>query len=297
LPNLWTQCWKVGLDPDAALPQRVAALRLVVHDREHHAAYGARCQELLSPQSPTEIQLLAVTILSQSLTERTAAHLLANWSSALPPVRAAIVDQLLRERSATLELLDQVEKGSVAQLDLDAVRRDRLLHHRDAAIARRAAQVFQHAVNPQRAVVLERYQAAPTADADVARGQRLFEKHCAVCHTSTPEAAAMGPELKSLSDRSDTNLAAAILDPSRAVEPQYLGYHLELKSGEVVYGLIVGQSGHTLQVRQLDGKTRELPRSAIDVLTSSQRSFMPEGFEAELSPQDLADVIRYVQQL
>jgi putative heme-binding domain-containing protein len=81
------------------------------------------------------------------------------------------------------------------------------------------------------------------------------------------------------------------------VEPRYLGYHVETKSGEVIYGVVVSESGDTLGLRQVDGQVRKLGRDSLEAITSSQRSFMPDGLEAELSSQDLADVMRYVGQL
>ena len=157
--------------------------------------------------------------------------------------------------------------------------------------------MFKTSFDPQRAAVIQRFQAAELAPTVAARGRLLFDKHCASCHVPVDPQPAIAPDLKSLSDRSNPVLLSAILDPSRAVEPKYLSYHLELKSGEVVYGLIVSESGLTLRIRQLDGTVRDLIRDEIETLTSSQRSFMPDGFEVELSPQDVADVIRYIQEM
>ncbi len=160
----------------------------------------------------------------------------------------------------------------------------------------RTQKLFATAVDSNRAAVLARYYEATQRAGDARRGAILFRQHCATCH-APEQGTALGPDLKSISDRSPKTLLVSILDPSRAVEPKYLGYHAELKSGEVLFGLVVGESGNALRIRPLTGPTRELPRTAIEDLVSSRRSFMPEGLESELSPQDVADVIGYVQQL
>jgi len=87
------------------------------------------------------------------------------------------------------------------------------------------------------------------------------------------------------------------MDPSRNVEPKYLSYTVELTSEETLYGLIRAETGNSLIVGQLDGTGRTILRSSVKALKSTDRSLMPEGLEADLSPQDMADLIGYVQAL
>ena len=47
---------------------------------------------------------------------------------------------------------------------------------------------------------------------------------------------------------------------------------------------------------EIDGKEQKLLRTSIKSLTGTNRSLMPDGLEAALSDQDLADVIRFVQE-
>jgi putative heme-binding domain-containing protein len=48
-------------------------------------------------------------------------------------------------------------------------------------------------------------------------------------------------------------------------------------------------------MRGLDGVEREVLRRSIVSLASSQLSFMPEGLEAGMTPQDLADLMAFVR--
>ena len=198
--------------------------------------------------------------------------------------------------AATDAVLQRMADGRIGRLDLDAVQRDQLLHHPHEDIADRAREVFDVDPASDRVSVLTRYQSALHLSGEASRGGALFQKHCATCHAPA-EGTRLGPNLSSITDRTAKTLLLAILDPSRSVEPKYLAYHAELKSGEVLYGLVVGESGNTLRLRPLSGPTRELLRDSIEHLDSSRRSFMPDGLELELTPQDVADVIQYVQRL
>ena len=132
---------------------------------------------------------------------------------------------------------------------------------------------------------------------DGAAGEATFAARCALCHQVGDLGNAIGPDLRSITDRSAEGLLTAIVDPTRNVEPKYLSYTLELDSDETLYGLIRAETGNSLIVGQLDGTERTILRSSVKTLKSTDRSLMPEGLEADLSKQDMADLIRYVQLL
>ena len=57
--------------------------------------------------------------------------------------------------------------------------------------------------------------------------------------------------------------------------------------------------GAPIQYRQVpvaEGKRETSLRRDIEILQASTKSIMPEGLEQELTPQDLADLIRFVQE-
>ena len=65
----------------------------------------------------------------------------------------------------------------------------------------------------------------------------------------------------------------------------------------MVYGILKSETGNTLTFQLLDGSERQLLRANLKTLESAQTSLMPEGLEAGLSDQALADVIAFVQTL
>jgi putative membrane-bound dehydrogenase-like protein len=296
LDGLWHAAWPIVADSSLPAERRGVGLALLRHAIPPTADQQAILLELLRPTSSSELQHAAVTVLLRDDSPQTSMAVLDVWTRIAPSVRSVVVDQLIARPAGAGELLARIEAADIAPLELSASQRDRLLHHRDPTLAERSRAVLRLADNADRAEVVQRYRSAAQLKADTNRGQPLFQKHCASCHLSQ-EGSPIGPQLHALSDRSPHSLLVAILDPSRAVEPKYLSYQVELKSGQVLYGVIVGESGQTVRVQQQDGVVHELLRDNIEQLHSSRRSFMPDGFEAELTTQDLADLIDYVQRL
>ena len=98
-----------------------------------------------------------------------------------------------------------------------------------------------------------------------------------------------------MADKPGDYLLTAILDPNRAVEPRYVAYVAETKVGLVLTGVLAGESGNRLTLVGTDGKTQTVLRADVASLESTGRSAMPEGLEADLKPQALADLIAYLR--
>ena len=104
-----------------------------------------------------------------------------------------------------------------------------------------------------------------------------------------------GPDLRSITDRTKKGLFSSILDPNQTVDASYAGYSVTLAEGSALYGRLLSESSNHLTLRLLDGTDRQLSRAKIKSLNNSGLSLMPEGLEAGMTQQDLADVIRFLQ--
>jgi putative heme-binding domain-containing protein len=86
-----------------------------------------------------------------------------------------------------------------------------------------------------------------------------------------------------------------ILDPNREVRPDYLSYVVETDDGESLVGLVANETSISVTVRQAYGKEDVIPRSRIRRMRSQAQSLMPEGLEAGLSAQGLADLLQFIE--
>jgi putative heme-binding domain-containing protein len=105
----------------------------------------------------------------------------------------------------------------------------------------------------------------------------------------------VGPDLAALTDRSTEALLVALLDPNRAVEAKYVNYTAATTAGLTYTGLVAAETATSVTLVGQEAKLQVVLRSDLDSLTSSGKSLMPEGFEKDISPAEMADVITYVQ--
>ncbi|MFM8359891.1 MAG: PVC-type heme-binding CxxCH protein, partial [Verrucomicrobiota bacterium] len=150
--------------------------------------------------------------------------------------------------------------------------------------------------SPDRAAVLQRYQAALATPGDSPRGQAHFEKLCAGCHRFRGRGTEVGPDLDMAAGKPVEWLAAAILDPNQAVEARYRAWQATLANGETVAGLLAAETANNLVLRQGGGAERLVLRADLKSLEATPQSLMPAGFESALSPSDFADLLAWLRQ-
>lgn len=280
-------------DPEAPLPVRTAAVRLLAR-RGGETSPDRECLiGLLTPQQPPEVQLAAI----ERLAELGAAEPLLRHLSRLGPQRqAAIESALLQHRELTQQLLGAVRAGDVPPASLSAATRSALVNHRDAAVRAAAAELFGTLERPSAANVSLRLERVTALSGDAGRGQVVFEKRCSVCHRLQGIGTDVGPQLGALTNKSAEYLLTAILDVNRSVEPRYRSCTVLLVDGRLQTGLVVEETATSLTLATADGRQHPLLRRDIEELVLTGLSFMPEGLERDLSDQDLADVVAFVQQ-
>src|SRR5690606_17574673 len=64
--------------------------------------------------------------------------------------------------------------------------------------------------------------------------------------------------------------------------------------GRVFSGMLVSETANSITLANAEGKEVSLLRAEIEEIRCSNKTFMPEGLEKDLTPQDLADVITFV---
>ena len=282
----------VAWDPQADPQQRAGCVGFL----DAAGTDPANLAELLQPQVPLEVQQAAAAVISRRGAEATVSGLLQRFSGLSPAVRVEVVDGMLSRAAAVEWLLTGLEGGVISAVDLNAAQRDRLLSDRRIAVAGRAQRVLSVRGDGDRAAVVEqqRLQLEGLTGQSLA-GAVVFEKRCGACHRLQNIGREVGADLAALKDRSIGALLTAILDPNRAVEAKFLSYTAVTTDGVQHVGMLRGETGNAITLLGPDGREQTLARSELEVLTASKRSLMPEGLEQDLSSQDLADVIAFVQ--
>jgi putative membrane-bound dehydrogenase-like protein len=286
---------KVAVDTKADLPHRTAAVRLLGRGVKLVDDDVDVLATLLAPQQPAAIQQAAVRSLGRLDYARVPQVFLSNWRTFGPGLRGDALDALMSRDAWQSQLLAGIEKKQILARELNAARRQRLLTHGTATIRRRAERLFAVDINSDRKQLLAKYKSALTLQGNRLRGAELFKEHCSACHRLADVGVVVGPDLKSLTDKSPTAMLVAMLDPNRAVESKYINYTAVTTDGRTFNGLLAAESGNSITLKEAKGKEHVILRAELEELVSSSKSTMPEGLEKELKPQDIADVIAHVR--
>lgn len=250
---------------------------------------------LLTPREPAEVQTAALKAIARTRSERVPGLLLEGWPHHSPPLRSAVLGSLLSRPEWLDKLLDAIEAGQIGSADISAADRQRLLKHPRAEVTSRARKLFAMSNAPTRTAVIEHYQTALRLMGDQTRGGPTFARLCATCHLLRGQGHEVGPNLAALTDKSAQFLLTSILDPNAAVADTYVAYNLETRDGRSLSGILTAETASSLTLVGPGGVKEAILRSEIADLRASHLSLMPEGLEQGLSPEDLADLIAYVQ--
>jgi putative heme-binding domain-containing protein len=263
-----------------------------------YADFGTaeRLTELLTPQSPQALQTAAVRALAQFNRPEVAKLLLAGWRSYSPAVRRETVDALLQRRERIDALLTAVASGQLQRGEIDRDKQQLLLNHPQGAIRDRAQEVLGGATSSDRGrVVRELSPRVLGLSGNADRGRELFTKKCVSCHKVGDVGHQVGPVLTSVQNKSAGDLLIAILDPNREAQPNFTVYTVVTQDGKLLNGIITSETAASLTLTAAEAKQETVLRSQIETLVSSGKSLMPEGLEKDFTPEQLADLIAFVQ--
>jgi putative membrane-bound dehydrogenase-like protein len=222
-------------------------------------------------------------------------EILKHWLEVSPSLRATIIGQCMASEKGSLFFLDQVANGKIAFASVDASSRNQFRSHRNDSVRKKSDEVFSKGINADRQAVIKSFDGILGLKGDLQAGREHFKTLCSACHKLDGIGISFGPDLTALSDKSTPSMLTAILDPNRAVEDKFLLYAVTLNDGTATAGMIQRESGNAITLQIMDGSTEQLLRTQIKGLQNTGRSAMPEGLEAALKPQMLADLITFIQ--
>ncbi len=132
------------------------------------------------------------------------------------------------------------------------------------------------------------------AQADMAQGKMLFQKHCATCHTFFGEGNKVGPDITGAQRHNLDYMLENMVDPSSTVSKDYLVEVLQMFDGRIITGLIESETAGTIALQTLNERL-VFPSSDVEVRKTSNVSMMPDGILDPLSETQIRDLMGYIQ--
>ncbi len=250
---------------------------------------------LLVPPASTALQQTALTTLRTRRWPKTDELILGEWSALPVAARPAIVDTLTSLEAWTQSLLNAVERGVVGLAEIPPATRNRLRWHGSDVTKARAAKLFPEQT-ASRATVVAGYSNVASLKGDAAKGRELFTANCAACHAYRGVGNALGPDLATFRTKPVGDFLIAILDPNAAIEPRFIAYNVDTKDDRALTGLVTDETATGFTLAQANGVQDKLLRAEVKTLRPSPLSLMPEGLEAALPPQAMADLLAWLRE-
>ena len=280
-----------GTDPSA----RLSAITLLGFAPRGIASTAlAAC--LAAPQ-PDDIQSAAITILAQQSSADVTATLLEHWPHYGAKAKAAALTALMVRDERATALLTAIQSGAIPPGALAAAQVQSLVHHKNTELAALAKTALTAVIPPSRAAVTAKFQPALAAKGDATRGQAVFMQRCFTCHQAAGQGMAVGPDLVTVKTKGRDALLTAILEPHKEVAAQFIAYTVNTKDGEVLSGIVTNDDATSLTLKMMGGPAMTIQRSNIKGTSSSGQSLMPEGLEAGLDVQGMADLLTFIEAL
>ena len=284
-------------DQSLSVEKRLQLLQLIeLEDFEQRAA---TLYTLLDYREPLAIQEESLWQLWRANEPSVGPKLVELWPRLGPDARKKAGDILLYKTFNQEVLLTALEQGKInmGEMNFDLERRRTLLWWTDnEAVKERAERLFSDAGVVTRQEAIDQMRPALDLVGDILNGEQHFINLCSQCHQYGGIGKEVGPVLTEINRKSKESLLYDILDPNAAVDTKYINHQVRTKDGNIFTGIVAEESDREIVLLMMGGQEQKILKSEMEQLSSLGISMMPEGQEANLSPQDMADLLAFLQQ-
>lgn len=132
-------------------------------------------------------------------------------------------------------------------------------------------------------------------NADPASGRLVFKKTCAACHVLYETGGKIGPDLTGSNRANLDYILLNSIDPSYDVPLGYKMVIIQTVDGRVLNGVIAEENAQRIVLKTVQQPTVVILKSDIEARKISSKSMMPDGQLDKLKPQEVMDLIKYLQ--
>jgi putative membrane-bound dehydrogenase-like protein len=289
---------KTASNADQSDSDRLAAASQFVELQKTDAT-AAKVLDLITPRSAPELARGLVAAIGKSESPAVGNALSDRLPKLTPAVRQAALPVLLSRHDWTNSLLNAIQDGKLQLADLSLDQKQALASHPDRQIANRARRLLEAGgslPNPDRQMVLDELLPIVKQKGDPAAGKLLFKNQCAKCHTHSGEGTKIGPDLTGMAVHPKQDLLVHLIDPSRSVEGNYRVFTVLTAEGQTINGLLASETKTAIELIDTEAKRHVVLREDIENLQASPKSLMPEGFEKQVKPQEITDLLEFLTQ-
>jgi putative heme-binding domain-containing protein len=249
---------------------------------------------LLDQKQSQPVQLAALSTLARFTDPHVGPELTHRWDALTPRLRAEAIGVLMARPDRATALLEAIASGAIRPNVLNSTQVKFLQRYKDKTVRQLAIKTLTAKSASSRQEIINKYLPALQLKGDAAHGKKIYEERCISCHRANGEGSALGPDYVTVKNTGKDKLLTNIIDPNAEVRPEFVAYAVDTKDDESLLGLVVNETATSVTIRQAYGKETVIPRANISKMSSQGQSLMPEGLEAGLTQQDMADLLEFI---
>ena len=286
-------------------------LALVENEKTPPAIREKGVAAVASIRAPGGAALLAKLAKSSNASLRRTAITALVDMQAWPEVRPALSDlgesadlaaeKMIASTGGALALLKWIDEGSLSK-DLASKVVAQATMHVDSNVRVLFERFIPEDKRPKRLGAAVNAKEILAMEGNTERGRDIFFRstaaQCKTCHRVNGFGGAIGPDLSQIGKKYErATLLETILDPSKAIAPEFISYLAETKTGQIYAGFVIEKNERETVLKDAAGKLIRVPTEEIDSIEPQKKSAMPELVLRDVTAQDAADLLAYLTTL
>ncbi|MBL8828894.1 MAG: c-type cytochrome, partial [Planctomycetaceae bacterium] len=219
-------------------------------------------------------------------------------SDAAEAVRGEIVERVMNSVGGALVLLKWLDENAI-QEPLKGKVIAQAVKHPDANVRVLYEKFVPEDQRPKRLGSAIKAADILALTGDAKRGESIFHQstaaQCKNCHRVRGQGNTTGPDLTMIGKKYErATLLETILDPSKAIAPEYTPYIVQTTDGLVFAGFVVDRNDREVVLKDIQNKQIRLRTKDIESIEEQKKSLMPELVLRDVTAQDAADLLAYM---
>lgn len=215
-----------------------------------------------------------------------------------PAVQSQTVERLMTGTGGALVLLRMIESKSLATSLTPRVIA-LAAKHPDSNVRSLFEKLIPEADRPEKLGDAIKPENILSLKGDPKRGEQIFFQssaaQCKNCHTVRGQGSNVGPDLSLIGKKYErATLLETILDPSKAIAPEYYTYLIETERGQVFAGFLAEKTGKQVVLKDARGELVRIPIAEVTDMVKSDKSVMPDLVLRDVTAQDAADLLAFL---
>jgi len=253
--------------------------------------------DLIAKDASEPVRIEAVRLLPSLEKPTLGDDVLKLWKDLPSSVRAEAVQSLAARKPWAVAMLKAMEKKAIERTLLTDNTVLKMQAFNDAEINGLIEKAWGR-TRPTPAELNKTIDATRAAldetPASFTRGKAVFEAQCIKCHKFDGKGVEVGPALDG-AGRDIEYLLANVIDPNRVIGAPYFLRILNTIDGRVEQGLLAEEDDNSITLKVENAQLKKFQKKDIDgPIKVLEKSMMPEGLTAGMTPQNFRDLIRYV---